>query len=43
MDNIFWIWLRRVIADMPFSFEKLSIPEIILVKPKVFADERGFL
>ncbi|MFH1563274.1 MAG: dTDP-4-dehydrorhamnose 3,5-epimerase [Nitrospirota bacterium] len=27
---------------MPFDFERLSIPEIILIKPKVFIDERGF-
>lgn len=26
---------------MPFIFERLSISEIILIKPKVFADERG--
>jgi dTDP-4-dehydrorhamnose 3,5-epimerase len=27
---------------MPFEFEPLAIPEVILIKPKVFADERGF-
>ena len=27
---------------MPFSFKKLSIPEIILVIPKSFSDVRGF-
>ncbi|MDI6703421.1 MAG: dTDP-4-dehydrorhamnose 3,5-epimerase [bacterium] len=27
---------------MPFDFKKLSIPEIILIKPKIFVDERGF-
>ncbi len=27
---------------MPFEFEKLEIPDIILVKPKIFYDERGF-
>ena len=27
---------------MPFKFEKLDIPEIILVEPRVFDDERGF-
>jgi len=27
---------------MPFEFETLAIPEVILVKPKVFSDERGF-
>lgn len=26
---------------MPFHFKRLSIPEIILVEPKVFHDERG--
>ncbi|WP_028841742.1 dTDP-4-dehydrorhamnose 3,5-epimerase [Thermodesulfobacterium hveragerdense] len=27
---------------MPFSFRKLEIPDVILVEPKVFIDERGF-
>ncbi|PKP51911.1 MAG: dTDP-4-dehydrorhamnose 3,5-epimerase [Candidatus Altiarchaeales archaeon HGW-Altiarchaeales-3] len=27
---------------MPFEFKKLKIPEVILVKPKVFKDDRGF-
>lgn len=27
---------------MPFEFEKLRIPDIILVKPKIFGDNRGF-
>lgn len=27
---------------MPFSFKNLLIPEIILIEPKVFVDERGF-
>ncbi len=27
---------------MPFDFERLDIPEVILVRPKVFEDERGF-
>jgi len=27
---------------MPFEFERLEIPEIILIKPKVFKDNRGF-
>ncbi|MBC7092097.1 MAG: dTDP-4-dehydrorhamnose 3,5-epimerase [Nitrososphaeria archaeon] len=27
---------------MPFEFKKLSIPDVILVKPKVFYDNRGF-
>ena len=27
---------------MPFTFEKLSIPEVILITPKVFEDDRGF-
>lgn len=26
---------------MPFTFERFSMPEIILIKPKVFTDERG--
>lgn len=27
---------------MPFEFEKLDIKDIILIKPKIFEDERGF-
>ena len=27
---------------MPFEYEKQSIPDVILVKPKVFGDKRGF-
>lgn len=27
---------------MPFEFEKQSIPEVILIKPHIFEDERGF-
>jgi dTDP-4-dehydrorhamnose 3,5-epimerase len=27
---------------MPFTFEQLSIPEIILIKPAIFGDARGF-
>jgi dTDP-4-dehydrorhamnose 3,5-epimerase len=27
---------------MTFEFERLAIPEVILIKPKVFEDERGF-
>lgn len=27
---------------MPFEFEKLVIPTVILIKPKVFKDNRGF-
>jgi dTDP-4-dehydrorhamnose 3,5-epimerase len=27
---------------MPFSFERLSIPDVVLVKPRVFGDDRGF-
>jgi len=27
---------------MPFEFERLEIPDVILVKPKVFKDSRGF-
>ncbi|MFH1877238.1 MAG: dTDP-4-dehydrorhamnose 3,5-epimerase [Candidatus Omnitrophota bacterium] len=27
---------------MPFVFEKLEIPDVILVKPRVFNDDRGF-
>ena len=27
---------------MPFIFKKLKIPEVILIEPKIFEDERGF-
>ena len=27
---------------MPFTFKKLSIPEVVLIEPKTFKDERGF-
>lgn len=27
---------------MPFEFERLQIPDVVLVKPKVFGDNRGF-
>lgn len=27
---------------MPFEFEKTEIPDVILIKPKVFGDDRGF-
>jgi len=27
---------------MPFKFERLEIPDVILIKPKVFEDGRGF-
>ena len=27
---------------MPFEFKRLEIPEVILITPKVFTDERGF-
>jgi len=27
---------------VPFTFEKLAIPEVILIRPRVFPDERGF-
>ncbi len=27
---------------MPFTFERLSIPDVVLVRPRVFGDERGF-
>jgi dTDP-4-dehydrorhamnose 3,5-epimerase len=27
---------------MPFEFKRLEIPEVILIEPKVFRDERGF-
>ena len=27
---------------MPFEFKRLKIPDVILITPKVFVDERGF-
>lgn len=27
---------------MPFTFRRLEIPEVVLVEPKVFGDERGY-
>ncbi len=27
---------------MPFTFQRLAIPELILVEPRIFEDERGF-
>ena len=27
---------------MPFSFKSLEIPEVMLVEPRVFPDDRGF-
>ncbi len=27
---------------MPFNFKRLEIPDVILIEPKVFGDERGF-
>lgn len=30
------------VVTMPFEFNRLEIPEVILIKPKVFEDERGF-
>ena len=27
---------------MPFTFKRLSIPDVILVQPKSFSDDRGF-
>ncbi len=29
-------------CGVPFEFKKLEIPDVILVSPKVFGDERGF-
>lgn len=30
------------VVTMPFEFERLEIPDVTLIKPKVFEDERGF-
>ena len=27
---------------MPFTFKKLSIPDVLLIEPKVFPDSRGY-
>lgn len=29
-------------GNMPFEFKRLEIPDVILIKPRVFEDERGF-
>jgi len=29
-------------VKVPFEFKRLEIPDVILIKPKVFGDERGF-
>ena len=28
--------------NIPFEFEELEIPDVILIKPKIFRDGRGF-
>ncbi|MGC9467800.1 MAG: dTDP-4-dehydrorhamnose 3,5-epimerase [Anaerolineae bacterium] len=28
---------------MPFTFKRLEIPEVVLVQPRVFGDDRGFI
>ena len=30
------------VIEMPFEFKRLEIPDVILIEPKVFEDERGF-
>ena len=30
------------VIEMPFEFKRLEIPDVILIKTKVFEDERGF-
>lgn len=37
-----YILLLIIIGYMPFEFIKTDIPDVILVIPKVFEDERGF-
>jgi len=27
---------------MPFSFRRLEIPDVLLITPNIFEDERGF-
>ena len=34
--------IQKEVDIMPFEFKKLAIPDVILVIPKVFNDERGF-
>ena len=31
-----------MLDSMPFTFKRLSIPDVILVEPKLFSDNRGF-
>ncbi len=33
---------RRWGDVMPFEFKRLEIPDVVLIKPRVFEDERGF-
>ena len=34
--------MEAEVVAVPFEFKRLEIPEVILIKPKVFEDERGF-
>ena len=36
------IKLNINLITMPFTFKKLEIPEVVLIEPKVFTDNRGF-
>lgn len=38
MMNLF----QHLLKTMPFNFRQLEIPDIILIEPKIFKDERGF-
>lgn len=41
--KIYWQkLLGNIIGKMPFEFIRLEIPDIVLIKPKIFEDERGF-
>jgi dTDP-4-dehydrorhamnose 3,5-epimerase len=37
-----YIYLKIFGEILPFIFKNLKIPEVILIEPKVFPDERGF-
>lgn len=34
--------MEAEVVTMPFEFKRLEIPDVILIKPRVFEDERGF-
>jgi len=37
-----WSEAFKGVITVPFEFKRLEIPDVILIKPKIFEDERGF-